>query len=300
MQTPPKWTEFPKYPVVAGTIFLACAVTAAWWAHLDVSALTETADVQRGELWKLVTSIFLHVDVLHLLFNVYWFWMFGTLIEQAFGHVKTALTVVLFALGSGALQYALDGGGVGLSGVSYGLFGMLWVLSRHDERFRGIIGRNIAALFVGWFFICVLATWAKIYTVGNVAHAAGAGLGVLLGYAITVPRLRLRICIALSAFIVSGIWGATLGRSLVNISGKAAYDESKLGYDALMRNDNTAALRWLNEAARLDPKSAYIWYDLGIAHARQGNLAAARAAYQKAHDLEPANANYAKALTDAQ
>lgn len=300
MQTPPKWTEFPKYPIVAGTILLACAATGAWWAHLNVAALTETADIQRGQLWRLLTSIFLHVDILHLLFNVYWFWMFGTLIERVFGHAKTALIVVLLAIGSGAFQFALDRGGVGLSGVGYGLFGMLWVLSKYDERFIGSVGRNITTLFVAWFFVCVLATWTKIYAVGNVAHGAGAALGLLLGYGIAVPQFRLATRAALSALIVLGIWGATIGRSIVNISGLAAYDESKLGYDALMRNDNITALRWLKEAAKIDPKSAYTWYDLGIAQARQGDFAAAKSAYQRAHDLEPSNADYAKALAEAQ
>jgi len=240
------------------------------------------------------------VDIVHLLFNLYWFWIFGTLLERTFGHARTAFIVILLAIGSSAFAFAFDRGGVGLSGVGYGLFGMLWVLSRYDHRFRATIGPNITTLFVAWFFLCILATVAKIYAVANVAHLAGALLGALLGYAIAVPGWRLRMAIALSAVVAAGIWGATLGRAIVNVSRSAAYDESKLGYDALLRNDNVAALRWLNDAARLEPRSAYIWYDLGIAHARQGDLAAAKAAYQKAHDLDPVNSDYAKALAAAQ
>jgi len=300
MQTPAKWMDFPKYPVVTGTMLLACAATIAWWSHFDLTVLTVGPDVQRGQLWRLFTSIFLHVDILHLLFNLYWFWMFGTLLERTFGHARTAFIVILLAIGSSAFEFAFDRGGVGLSGVGYGLFGMLWVLSRYDHRFRATIGPNITTLFVAWFFLCILATAAKIYAVANVAHLAGALLGALLGYAIAVPGWRLRMAIALSAVVAAGIWGATLGRAIVNVSRSAAYDESKLGYDALLRNDNVAALRWLNDAARLEPRSAYIWYDLGIAHARQGDLAAAKAAYQKAHDLDPVNSDYAKALAAAQ
>jgi GlpG protein len=129
----------------------------------------EGPGTQRGELWRLFTSIFLHTDILHLLFNLYWFWMFGTLLERAFGHAKTALIVIFLAVGSGAFQFAIDRGGVGLSGVGYGLFGMLWVLSKYDGRFRGIVGPNITTLFVVWFFLCVATTITKIYSVGNVA-----------------------------------------------------------------------------------------------------------------------------------
>jgi hypothetical protein len=121
-------------------------------------------------------------------------------------------------------------------------------------------------------FLCIVATVANICAVGNVAHAAAAALGALLGYAIAVPRLRFAAGIALSALLIVGTWGATLGRPFVNVSRAAAYDEGKLGYDALMRNDNVAAQRWLQDAARLEPESACIWYDLGIAHARQGRI----------------------------
>ncbi len=300
MQTTTKWTELPKYPIVTGTIVLACVATISWWSHFDLAALMAGPDVQRGQLWRLFTSAFLHLDILHLLFNIYWFCMFGTLFERIFGHARTALIVILLAVGSGAFQFAFDRGGVGLSGVGYGFFVMLWVLSRYDHSFRGTIGSNVTTLFVAWFFLCFVATVAKIYAVGIVAHAAGAVLGALLGYAIAVPRLRFGASVALSALLIVGTWGATLGRPFVNVSRAAAHDESKLGYDALMRNDNVAAQRWLQDAARLEPQSAYIWYDLGIAQARQGDLAAAKAAYQKAHDLDPANADYNKALAEAQ
>src|ERR1051326_8317610 len=154
MQTTAKWTDFPKYPVIAGTMFLAILASIAWWAHFDLSALIDGPRTQRGELWRLFTSIFLHTDIFHLLFNLYWLWMFGTLVERVFGHGKASLILTFLAIGSGAFQFALDRGGVGLSGVGYGLFGLLWVLSKKDERFRGTIGPNITTLFVAWFFLC--------------------------------------------------------------------------------------------------------------------------------------------------
>ena len=139
MGAAPKWTEFWKYPVIAGTAILAIAVTIAWWSKLNISPLFETAMIRRGELWRLFTGIFPHADILHLTFNIYWLWVFGTLVERVFGHFRTAALIALFALGSSSLEFAFGLGGVGLSGVGYGLFGLLWVLSRHDDRFRGAL-----------------------------------------------------------------------------------------------------------------------------------------------------------------
>ena len=294
--TAAKWTDLPKYPVTAGIAALAIAATIAWWAKVDVSALFETADIRRGQLWRLFTSIFLHLDVLHLLFNVWWLWIFATRIERVFGHMKTALLVILFAVGSGSLDFALSHGGVGLSGVGYGFFGLLWVLSRKDERFQGALEPRTVNLFVGWFFVCIFTTVAGIYRVANVAHGAGALLGALLGFGITVPRLRVVTNIAVSLLCTLGILGSTIGRPYVNLSHTEGYQEAKWGYDALLANEDQKALRWLRDASRYQPKTPVIWFDLGIAYQRVGDLTAAKKAYQRAHDLAPDESKYSDAI----
>ncbi len=68
MARAPKWTDFPRYPVITITLALSIGVTLAWWAKVDISPLFETAEIRRGQLWRLVTSIFPHLDILHLAF----------------------------------------------------------------------------------------------------------------------------------------------------------------------------------------------------------------------------------------
>jgi membrane associated rhomboid family serine protease len=157
---------------------------------VDISPLYESAEIRRGQLWRLVTSIFPHIDILHLAFNLYWLWVLGTVVERVYGHAKTILLLALLAVGSNSLDFAFDQGGVGLSGVGYGLFGLLCVLSERDERFRGAIDRRTVQLFVGWFFICIVTTLTHTFVVANVAHGAGAILGALAGLASTLPNRR--------------------------------------------------------------------------------------------------------------
>jgi membrane associated rhomboid family serine protease len=285
MQKPPKWTEFPRYPVIAGTALIAIGVTAASWAGLDVSRLFETAMIRRGEVWRLVTSIFPHISVLHLVFNIYWLWAFGPLVEQVYGHVKTAALILLFAVVPNALEYAFASGGVGLSGVGYGLFGLLWVLSTRDERFHEAIDPKTIRLFVGWFFLCIVLTVAKILPVGNIAHGSGAVLGVLAGFAITQPERRPVITAGISLILVFSLWAATVGRPKVNMSQAPGYPEGKAGYDALMANRNQEAVVWLQEAVAAEPKNTYYWLNLALAYQRLGNDAQALTAYRKAADL---------------
>ncbi len=296
MRSAPKLKEFPQYPVIAGTAILAIAVTIAWWSKVNVSPLFETAMIRRGELWRLITGIFPHVDILHLAFNIYWLWVFGTLFEQVYGHLGTAALIGLFALGSGSLEFAFALGGVGLSGVVYGLFGLLWVLSRRDDRFRDAVDKNTVQLFVAWFFFCIAMTAMHISPVGNIAHGSGAVLGLLTATAITLPRRRILTAASIGVILLFGLWGSTLGRPWINLSGKAGYEEGKWGYDALVANRNQEAVRWSGDAVIYQPKLPVYWFNLGIAYQRLGNKTAAQAAYQRAHQLEPNEAKYSAAL----
>ncbi|HEY2364633.1 MAG TPA: rhomboid family intramembrane serine protease [Candidatus Angelobacter sp.] len=223
----------------------------------------EDAMIRRGELWRLVTSIFPHVDVLHLIFNLYWLWVFGTLVEQVYGHFKTAALILLFAVGPSALEYAFSSGGVGLSGVGYGLFGVLWILSKRDERFRDAVDQRTIQLFVIWFFFCILATATNFMRVGNIAHGAGGVLGILTGFSLTMPKRRVPITAGIGLLLGVSLWAATIGRSKVNFSAYASYDECKRGYDAMKAGHNQEALQWFQSAAAYHYNQAPCFTSLG-------------------------------------
>jgi membrane associated rhomboid family serine protease len=292
MRVPPKLTEFPRYPVVAGTSLLAIGVTVAWWAKVDMSPLFETAMIRRGELWRLVTSILPHGGTLHLVFNIYWLWVFGTIIEETYGHLKTAALILLFAFGSGAWEFALASGGIGLSGVGYGLFGMLWILSRRDERFRDAIDPKTVQLFIVWFFLCIITTLTKIMPVANIAHGTGAILGILVGLAITIPASRWLTAAGISVMLFLGLWGATLGRPRINLSGSAGDEEARWGYDLLVANKNHEALRWLHDAVVYQPKNALYLYNLSVAQHRLGDNPAALASCRNSAELGNRDAQF--------
>jgi membrane associated rhomboid family serine protease/TPR repeat protein len=292
MRPIPKLTEVHHYPVVAGVALLAIGVTAAWWAKMDISPLFATGMIRRGQLWLLVTSILPHGGVLHLLFNVYWLWVFGTTIEDAYGHLKTAALILLFAAGSSALEFAFLDGGIGLSGVGYGLFGLLWILSLHGERFRDAIDRRTIEVFVVWFFICIGTTLTKIMPIANIAHGAGAVLGIVTGYAITRPTRRVAATAGVGVILLFSLWAATFGRPRVNLSSRGGYDEAQWGYGALMSHRDQEAVRWFREAIVYKPNEPAFWFDLAIAHYNTNDRPAAIAAYYKAAELGETNASY--------
>jgi membrane associated rhomboid family serine protease/TPR repeat protein len=285
-------TEFPRYPVTFGTALFATGVTLASWAQFDISPLVENAMVRHGEYWRLVTSIFPHIGGLHLIFNLYWLWIFGTQVEQVYGHFKTAALFLLFAIGPNALEYGFSAGGVGLSGVGYGLFGLLWVLSKRDARFHDAIDNKTIRLFVIWFFVCIVTTATNLMNVGNVAHGTGAALGILVGLAITMPDRRALITEGISIIVFFGLWGATWGRPKINFSQTAGYDECARGYASLQENRDQEAVRWFGEAVRYRSVPAGCWYDFGVSHQRTGNHALALTSYRKAAELGDPSAQF--------
>ena len=167
---PPPPANLLKCPVTVSVGVLAIVTTIAWHSGRDISPLIMDFHTWHGEPWRLLTSALPHVDFFHLIFNLYWLLVFGSIVEEAFGQLRTAAIFVFFAVGSAAAEYALYEGGVGLSGVGYGLFGLLWVLSGRDDRFRGSVNIQTIGLFIAWFFFCIVLTASGSWAVANVAH----------------------------------------------------------------------------------------------------------------------------------
>jgi len=292
MRRPPSAITFYKYPVTAGTILLAIAVTLAWWGKVDISPALENVQIRRGELWRLLTSALPHAGILHLVFNAYWIWAFGTLVEEIYGPWKTFGIFLLLAAAANGAEYALLDGGVGLSGVGYGLFAMIWALSSRDQRFAGAVDSQTALLFVGWFFFCIFLTSAGT-PIANVAHCAGAVFGALLGWTVSASGgRRVGLVAVMGAVFVAILLGDTLGRPWINLAKDRGDEEASLGYDDLMANRNDEAAKWLRDATIMNSHNAGTWFNLGIAYGRLARPEDALSAYRRAVVLEPDNSTY--------
>jgi hypothetical protein len=237
-----------------------------------------------------------HVDLLHLIFNVYWLWVFGTAVEAEFGRLRTAAIFAFFAAGSDAAEYAVFNGGVGLSGIGYGLFGLLWILSSRDERFRDAVDSQTIGLFVVWFFLCILLTVGEIWAVGNVAHGMGAVQGILLGFAVTTGRGKSLAFTGLTGLMLATFAAATVGRPFVNLSDHSGEDLAYAGYVELEADGNERAAALYERAVRYNDRDAAWWYNLGVAYDRLGRTNEATEAFRRAVKLDPDSAPYRQFL----
>ena len=300
MLAPTPLKDAPRYPVTAAVATAALAVTAAWWSERDIDALFMNGRVwAHWELWRALTSTLPHINAYHLAFNVYWLWTFGTLVERVYGHVKFAAILLLLAFGSSLAEFALFYGGVGLSGVGYGLWAMLWVLERRDERFAGAVDRSTSQMFVGWFFLCILLTITNTMPVANVAHGAGAALGALLGLAASSGgALRWMSTAGLLAAVTLCLAASTVLWPWVSFSEYAEADVERAGLDALERDDYPTAVHFLKTAVRMRHAPARAWYNLGVVYQRMRRYEDSAAAYSRAADMPDATSDMKESARD--
>ncbi len=157
------------------------------------------ASLSKGELWRAITPIFIHFDIFHLIFNMYWLVIFGSQIENRYGSVRFSLLVLGSALVSNFFQaiVPIDIGGSppgflggylvtqfgGMSGVNYALFGFVLMRMVYDRSSNLFVSQFTVMFLLGWLVFCMtpVATGMGI-NVANWAHAIGFLFGVIAGY----------------------------------------------------------------------------------------------------------------------
>lgn len=182
------------YLIVAcvGVAILGGSHTGVTWAKrllkftdvYDPNATSLFYNIFRGQVWRLITPIFLHAPwngiggVLHIVFNLYWLRFMGSQIESKLGWKKFVVLVLAAAIIPNVMQAVLVGPNfVGISGVVYALFGYILVRRRDGYILDDFIIVLMLAFLVLDFtpmrFFPGVAVWA---------HAGGFGVGVALGY----------------------------------------------------------------------------------------------------------------------
>jgi|GEM_PF-931461 len=146
--------------------------------------------VWEGQLWRPFTTTLLHGSILHAAFNIYWMITLGTAIENRINSARFLLFVVVVAYVSTMGQfYFVPDGVVGLSGVVYGLFGLMWVGRRYVPEWSWICNDDTVRLMLGWFLLCFVISYLGM-PIANLAHAGGLAMGATIAGAVYDRRNR--------------------------------------------------------------------------------------------------------------
>ncbi len=156
----------------------------------------------KDQYYRLITSAFLHVSLLHLASNMLALFIIGPLLERLLGRWRFALIYLLAGLGGSAAVYAwgqVSTPEVGASGAVFGLFAAALVLVRKlglDAQWLiGIIVLNFVFTF-------------SIHNISKLAHIGGFVAGALATLAIAgLPHVRKRVSLRTQVAGLAGVAG---------------------------------------------------------------------------------------------
>lgn len=227
--------DFQRTPVTLALMGIAAALELTFTIQPDARVdfynnwLGILPYVWAGQPWRPLTSALMHGNLIHAAFNIYWLAVFGQALETRFGPWRTLAIVVLLAYASMMPEYVIGSYHrrrpvmiVGLSGVVYGLFGVVLIGRRWHNELRAVCDDPTVQILIGWFFLCIVLTQVGLMRVANIAHAAGFVFGMLYGLAIFDARRRavwLAVAIPLSALVLA---------TLVACPGHYGYEQMRL------------------------------------------------------------------------
>lgn len=212
--------RLPAAWALAGSLVVAHVISAVRWADAANTSLLSALFLNRStglralaggqyaprvddEPWRLIRSVWLHADALHLLVNAIAVVVLGRLLEPWVGPVRF---LFWFALSGGLASIASHAAGMlqsdGASGGAYGLLGAVLVLAwRHRSELppedRGIAERWLPAFVVGNLVLSLILPF-----VDAVGHVGGLLTGILLGAASQPhPPGRIRATFEAAAFV---------------------------------------------------------------------------------------------------
>ena len=142
---------------------------------IDFGAKVNTL-IQAGEVWRLLTSTFIHIGVMHLVFNLYALWALGPLSEEGYGHRRFFMIYLLSGLGGSTASFLFSPAlSAGASGAIFGLLGALLYYSyKRPALWKSGLGMNLlVVLMVNFGFGLVQPG------IDNFAHLGGLITGTL-------------------------------------------------------------------------------------------------------------------------
>jgi len=173
--------------------------------------------IAAGQVWRLVTPIFLHFDLLHLIFNGLWLAQLGPVVEESYGRSRYLLII----LATGTLGFAasvlyrwgeLQGvpvPGGGASGVVFGLIGVALAATLRQRSRKlptdELRGSLVKGVLYGLIFSLLPGVDLMAHLGGGVT---GVGLGLILADRQRTRRAPARIWLGVEASCLLTVLGS--------------------------------------------------------------------------------------------
>jgi GlpG protein len=167
-------------------------ITRSWKDYDQLPSGTLFGKIRQGEVWRLITPVFLHANFIHILFNMAWVWLLGRLLEIRLGVFRYLVFSLVVGITANVAQYLMSGPDfLGYSGIVVGMVGFIWMRQKiapwegyplHPSIVRfiaiyvlALLGLEIVSIGLDFFHVTELyANFA------NTAHIVGGLTGIAL------------------------------------------------------------------------------------------------------------------------
>ena len=145
-----------------------------------------------GQPWRLVTSLFVHGGITHLLLNMASLWLLGVLLEARTGGGRLLAAYLASGVAASAATLWYHSGGInstGASGAIFGLYGLLLVLLLSK---RIVLDKWDRRGMLGLVLYLVLSNLISGMTgnIDNIAHLGGLLMGLLVALPVQATMRR--------------------------------------------------------------------------------------------------------------
>lgn len=189
--------------------FCFIAVNVIYFLYLETTGSTENTEfmvshgamyapyvLEGGEYFRLLTSIFMHFGINHIMNNMLILFILGDNLERALGHVKYFFFYLLCGVGANILSMIINIGeyrtivSAGASGAIFGVIGgLLYAVAVNRGRLEDLSTRQLVVVIV-----CSLYFGFSSTGVDNAAHIAGLVIGIFMGLILyRKPKKRINV-----------------------------------------------------------------------------------------------------------
>ncbi|MBM0228530.1 MULTISPECIES: rhomboid family intramembrane serine protease [Micromonospora] len=182
-----------------------------WGAVLGQAILPDgtIGGIAEGQWYRLVTAMFLHYGVVHLLLNMWALWVLGRTLEAALGPLRFLALYLIAGLGGNVAVYlfsAPNSTAVGASTAIFGLFAAIFVIMRR-------LGRDTSAILP--ILVINLVFTFTVPGISIAGHLGGLVTGALMALVLAyAPRMRRTVFqVAGGAIILVALLGLALVRT---------------------------------------------------------------------------------------
>ena len=180
----PKVKPYATYAILAITILVYLGQVVGPQINIDFTSwgIKDNSLIRAGELWRLITPVFLHASILHIGFNMYALFLYGRGIESRYGHGRFLLLYFLSGYAGNVMSFLLTASPS--LGASTAIFGLIAAEAVFLLQNRPLLGKQVNRALMNLVYIAGINLLIGFTTTGvdNWGHIGGMLGGVIFAW----------------------------------------------------------------------------------------------------------------------